>query len=372
MLLLKQETTVILVRHGRSTYNDQGRYQGSSDEAELTPLGCETAQQVGKWLQHETIHAVYASPLKRAQQTANAILKQQLDQVASLTFSDDLREMDLPAWQGLPYQTVRETFAADYRCWLERPHEFQMEQLPQSGSALAVATRPFYPVRSLYERAQQFWQTVLPRHVGQTLLVVSHGGTIHALISTALGLSPASHHCLQQSNCGVSCLKFNAAGAQLCSLNDTTGIGETSPKLKAGKRGLRLLFLPISSAENDLTAVARLKTLRLDFYLHVHNTREQQINSIALSHPNAVGLQVDRADFLEAWRITLSLRKVSSELLMTGLVIAPMADIQKLLSQLIGLSDRSFGKLVLALGTLSVLHFPASQQRPILQAMNLR
>ncbi|MCG8364443.1 MAG: histidine phosphatase family protein, partial [Pseudanabaenales cyanobacterium] len=55
-------TRVILVRHGRSTFNQQGRYQGSSDEAVLIEKGRLDAGRVGDALKGIHIDAVYASP----------------------------------------------------------------------------------------------------------------------------------------------------------------------------------------------------------------------------------------------------------------------------------------------------------------------
>lgn len=350
-------TRVIFVRHGRSTYNEQGRYQGSSDEAVLSDHGRYTAQLVGQSLRHEKIQAVYASPLKRVRQTVDILLDELHAEAFTLELRDELREIDLPEWEGLPYQTVRTQQADAYRCWIEHPHAFQM------GS--------FYPVCDLYERAKHFWQSMLSRHPYQTLLVVSHGGTIHALISTALGLTAKYHHCLQQSNCGISVLEISQPlqSARLCQLNDVAAIGESLPKLKAGKQGLRLLFLPMTSETSCAQVSSLLSSTHLDFSLRTYDLlSELQTMSLLGGHPETVQLQVQREDFLQAWQYTLNLRVQHSEGLTTGLVIATPEKIQDLLEQIMGVEHRS---LTLQLGTLSVLHFANSQSRPILQGLNI-
>ncbi|MEL6384203.1 MAG: histidine phosphatase family protein, partial [Cyanobacteria bacterium J06626_18] len=326
-------TRIIFVRHGRSTYNDQGRYQGSSDQSVLTDHGHRTAQLVGQALQAEKIDAIYASPLKRVQQTVDAICDYLPHAKGAIALRYDLREIDLPAWEGLPYQTVRTQQVEAYRCWIERPEEFQM--------ARSANAEPSYPVRDLYARAQQFWQDVLPRHVGKTLLVVSHGGTIHALISTALGLTPKQHHCLQQSNCGVSVLECAAPtnAARLFQLNDTGLIGELLPKLKAGKQGLRLLFLPIAP-ETPLNGVhTLLKSVHLDFSLQTSElVNDFQSAQLLRHHRETVQLQVQRDDFVQAWQQTLTMRQQSEEMLVTGLAIASPAKVQDLLTQILGIA----------------------------------
>ena len=72
--LTPQQTRVILVRHGQSSFNAEGRYQGSSDESVLTEFGRETARKTGAFLSGLTIDALYVSSLRRAGSTASEIL----------------------------------------------------------------------------------------------------------------------------------------------------------------------------------------------------------------------------------------------------------------------------------------------------------
>jgi phosphoserine phosphatase len=217
------EIRVILVRHGESTFNAQGRHQGSSDESVLTELGKSMARQTGKFLSGLTVDALYVSSLRRAQETASEMLSMMTPAVnlQNVHVVWQLREIDLPAWQGLYHKDVRTKFAEEYRRWKQSPHQFSMED-PHTNQR-------FYPVRELYGRSQQFWQEILPHHLGQTLLLVSHSGTNRALINTALNLTPACYHAFKQSNCGISVLKFfqsDILSAQLETLNLTRHLEE--------------------------------------------------------------------------------------------------------------------------------------------------
>ncbi|MEM9006433.1 MAG: histidine phosphatase family protein [Cyanobacteria bacterium P01_F01_bin.86] len=359
-------TRIIFVRHGRSTYNEQGRYQGSSNQAVLIADGYRTARLVGQALQAEKIDAIYASPLKRVQQTVEVIREQLPHDECAIAFREDLREIDLPAWEGLPYETVRTHQVDDYRCWIERPHEFQMAPIPQAES--------FYPVRDLYQRAQQFWQDVLPGNAGKTLLVVSHGGTIHALISTALGLTPDQHHCLQQSNCGISILEFTTQTntVQLSQMNDTGILGEVLPKLKAGRQGLRLLFLPVEPNTLMSGVCSLLELVHLDFSLQTHGLiSDFQTAQLLKNHPETVPLQIQRDDFIQVWQQTLTLRQQSEGLLITGLIIASPQQVEDLLRQIVGIPTRAEEALTVSPGKISVVHYADSQPRPILQGLNI-
>ncbi|BAY41409.1 putative phosphoglycerate mutase (plasmid) [Nostoc sp. NIES-2111] len=194
-----QGTRVILLRHGQSTFNALGLYQGCNDESVLTELGRKDARITGNFLKNIDFDAVYISSLKRAQETAKEILEVIPVKKNAIYISEKLRENHLPSWEGLAFQYVCETFPDVYKLWKQRPHEFWMEINNQTR---------FYPALDLYQRVQEFWQEVLPRHVGQTLLIVAHGGTNRALISTALGISPEYYHLFQQSNCGISIVNF--------------------------------------------------------------------------------------------------------------------------------------------------------------------
>jgi phosphoserine phosphatase len=228
-------TRVILIRHGRSNYNELGLFQGSCDDSFLTAKGIEMAEKTGAYLAQFAIDAIYTSPLQRAKQTADSLIGNH-PKLSQPIISENLQEVHLPTWQGLRYKFVREHHADEYAIWKETPQDFAMPD--PSGNA-------FYPVRELFERSLNFWKTTISNHRDQTIAVVSHGGTIQALIATALGLQPNIFHRMQQSNCGMSILNFPAGlngPAQLESLNLTQHLGEALPKLKEGKQGTRELL----------------------------------------------------------------------------------------------------------------------------------
>ncbi len=383
-------TRVILMRHGQSTYNAEKRHQGSSDDSVLTEQGRIAAYQTGLALRESAIDAVYSSPLQRAQETAReviAAIATAVDTPPDLLTHKALKEISLPLWEGLPYQVVREQFAKEYRCWKERPDQFQMaaraeDVLYYRGTlTLTHLAKPCYPVLELYDRAQQFWQEVLVRHRGETLLVVAHAGTNRALLSTAIGLPPHRFHSLQQSNCGVSVLNFSHSSKQLAcleQLNSTHHLGETLPKLKEGKQGLRLLIIP-ASGENlhPIQALAnRLANVSIDFSISNDlDACQPVIDQLLQHHSNTVQLQVLREDFPQAWQQMLAARhwqKASTEVHqhrpLTALVVVREAIALQLLSQLLDIQPQS---LQLIPDTLSIIYYPSSLNTTVLQAMNL-
>ncbi len=199
-------TRVIIVRHGQSTYNTEKRIQGRTDASELTEKGRNDAEKVGNTLSNILFNAIYNSPLKRAKHTAD-IIRSQLVISAGETpvpqTSDKLMEIDLPLWAEMLSAEVQEKFTEDYRIWKESPHELRMLVNDVEGS------REHFPVLALYAQAREFWQEILPRHQGETILIVGHNGINRALISTALNIPPSRYHSIQQSNCNVTVLNFS-------------------------------------------------------------------------------------------------------------------------------------------------------------------
>lgn len=230
---------ILIVRHGESTFNLENRIQGRSDLSRLTPTGEVQAQRVAEALAGIPLDCAYCSPLSRALDTARVILKDR--EGIPLHVTDQLREIDLTAWEGLTFAEVQEKYPEDYHLWRHHPDNLELEGR--------------FPVRELWQQAQGFWE-MLAFHLQsasghwnhgadpsprQTLniLIVGHSGINRALVSTAIGLGPHHYHRLGQDNCAISVLNFPEGlqgPPQLESLNITAHLGQALPKRKQGMR----------------------------------------------------------------------------------------------------------------------------------------
>jgi len=231
----RPETRFILIRHGQSDFNLQRRIQGCSDEPRLTHRGRSTADQAAEYLLRAGVTRIISSPLRRAFEFAGRI---RFGLATDLDLRPDarLREVDLPRWEGMEISSVERNQPEVYRSWREQPDCFEV------GPGMK-------PVPELYARAASFWCDAAGQFAGETVLLVTHSGTIRALVSTALGIPPARFHSIQQSNGGLTILDFSPEGFTLVSLNSTGYLGEGLPKLKAGKTGVRVLLLARSAFE---------------------------------------------------------------------------------------------------------------------------
>ncbi|WP_413166851.1 histidine phosphatase family protein [Capilliphycus salinus ALCB114379] len=391
---LHKKTTVILVRHGESISNLEGYYLEDGAREGLTEKGRCSAYLTGLALKQYNINAIYTNALKSSQQTAIEILtalstKSKL--LPQMRQSEALREIDLPAWQGLPLDKVREEFPEDYHCWQQRPHEFKMDVSSsptpdKKFKNLAVCTevkQSFFPVLNLYKQAENFWKTVLSRHRGQTILVVTHGATNCALISTALGLEPNLFHSIQQSNCGISILQFPSKThhpGELKALNMTAHLAENLPQVEEEQQGLRLLF--VSASNNNSQQIKQiseqLQNVSIDFCLSQILDHSQIISDqILRHHPNVMQFQVFKSDLLQVWHKKIQERNQmvsaskNEQKMRTGLVIVDDLITKHFLSQVLNLSLNQVQNWQLDPGTIHSIYYPF-EHPPTIQSLNYR
>ena len=166
-------TTLLLVRHGETDWNRDGRWQGHSD-THLNDVGRDQARRVAMEL-HD-VDLVYSSDLARARETAEIVA----DVLAvPVRLDARLRERSFGAWEGLTGSEIEAAFADAHARWLARE------------GAGADDAEPF---EAFSARVTSFLTEVLERHPGETVLVVAHGGSIRVIHALASGLDYARDH----------------------------------------------------------------------------------------------------------------------------------------------------------------------------------
>jgi phosphoserine phosphatase len=358
------ETQVWLLRHGASTFNVEHRCQGCCDEPELTLQGNEDAGFSGKRLSSEGIEVVISSPLRRASDTAEEVMKAISRRGCEITFETDvrLREIELYVWEGLLFEEIRRRCPEQYRDWRLRPAEFWME---------SANDEDLYPVRSLFDRVRSFWNSLLTAYAGKSILLVSHGGTIRALIASALGLNEVHFHSFQQSNCGLSrlCFPSDSQQARLELLNDTSHLGERLPKLKEGRRGVRLLLVHVSDPNH--TGIEQLATalegIVIDKFLVVGSAARSVASEVL---PYASGSYRVVSEATADTVVEQVLRNHSGDQLRQVAILGPLAVLRRTLRRQLGISDRAAESVDLRPHQITSLHLPGSEAPPVLQAVN--
>jgi len=197
-------TNTLLLRHGQTALSAERRFAGRGD-IPLTDLGLEQAAAAAARLaKRGGIDLVLTSPLRRAQQTAQAVA---VAVGVPLAVDDDLSETDFGSWEGMTFGEVMGRWPDEMTAWMADP-----DASPPGGESFAaVAVR----VNAALDR-------LLAANQGQTVVVVSHVTPIKTIVCRAL-LAPAA--ALFRIHLDVAALSeaawFADGPALLRSLNDT-------------------------------------------------------------------------------------------------------------------------------------------------------
>lgn len=195
-------TTILLIRHGQTDWNLQGRWQGHTD-IPLNSAGLAQARALAERLAGWPIEVIHASDLSRAAGTAR-ILAQSTG--APVTVDACWRERHCGAFEGLTLAEIRERFP-------EHHARMQLGWMDPPGA------EDFEVVRA---RLTAALDRLREEHRGHMAAVVSHGGALATLIAHVLGLGrEARHRVALDGNTGLSILEDRGRGLRLALLNDT-------------------------------------------------------------------------------------------------------------------------------------------------------
>ncbi|WP_320674317.1 histidine phosphatase family protein [Prochlorococcus sp. MIT 1341] len=225
---------LLLVRHGLSSFNSQGRIQGRDDLSILTQEGVVQAQKTGKALTDMEIEAFYSSPLRRAAQTAKELI-QAKGSSKNPIFDNDLLEIDLSPWSGLTGEEVQNTFPNDFKVWKTQPQDLVLTR-GQSDH--------FKPLQELMKQANCFLKKLIKQHSiegKETILVVAHNAILRCLILNLIGNPSKDFRRLKLDNASVSVLNIlsyqkNTFHSQIECLNNTVHLNPPIPPSKSHSR----------------------------------------------------------------------------------------------------------------------------------------
>ncbi len=163
-------THVIVVRHGETHWNTEGRRQGHLDST-LTEKGRAQAEALSERFTPDSCSAIYSSDLGRAYETARIIAEKTGHEVVP---DERLRERNLGIFQGLNGDEIRERFPAEY------------EEHRNGGADHAVPSGESF--REQTTRNMLCLEELVRRHAGETIMAVTHGGVLSALFRQTLAI----------------------------------------------------------------------------------------------------------------------------------------------------------------------------------------
>jgi broad specificity phosphatase PhoE len=168
--LLPIATRLLLIRHGEVEITYQKKFGGTID-MNLSPNGKKQAKVLADYLRAKTIDQIYASPMKRVQQTLAPTLKLKKQ---PQTIFPELREIDFGKWAGLGWLEVQEQFGFQSHEWLHQIHHHGVPD-GESGKVFRARIEP---------RLRE----IIKKHPGENVAIFCHGGVIRMILAILLKL----------------------------------------------------------------------------------------------------------------------------------------------------------------------------------------
>jgi broad specificity phosphatase PhoE len=158
-------TQLILIRHGETDWNVEGRWQGQAD-VPLNENGLKQAEQIAQLLSNRKIQAIYTSDSTRTRRTAEV-----LGRVIGLRVYIDirLREIHQGEWQGLLITEIKERYSEEFRSRRANP--------------LTIAPPGGETTKQVQERALSFIKDISDHYPNEAVAIVSHGFTIAVIVA---------------------------------------------------------------------------------------------------------------------------------------------------------------------------------------------
>ncbi|MBN1429271.1 MAG: histidine phosphatase family protein [Anaerolineae bacterium] len=160
-------TRLLLVRHGKTDWNLEGRYQGQADQP-LNEQGRSQARQLAEHLAGQTFEAIYSSDLHRAYETASLLAG---GTGLGVQLEPRLREINQGKWEGMLVGDIAATYPTEWEMLQRDP----IHTRPPGGETAA-------------ELANRIWAAVdeiAQRHIDGPVLIVSHGLALAAVLCRA-------------------------------------------------------------------------------------------------------------------------------------------------------------------------------------------
>ena len=195
-------TELILIRHGETDWNVQGRFQGQID-VPLNAMGLRQAALMAERMARERVDVFYCSDLLRTRQTAApAAARLALGAVPDAA----LREQHFGVLEGLSFDEVKARHPDELAAWLRHDPDYA---LPGGES-----------VRSFHARVLAAVRALAAQHAGLRLAIVTHGGVLDMIYRTVHALPLVGPRTCPIPNAGLNRLRLRSDALEIVSWAD--------------------------------------------------------------------------------------------------------------------------------------------------------
>ena len=192
-------TRLVLIRHGVTMWNKEGRYCGRKD-INLSPQGRAQAKKLGRRLKSIRFDKIYSSDRKRARQTGRIVFGG-----ADICAVRELAEIDFGALEELRHEEIMKKYADSYKKWLKDPYK---NNIPEAE-----------PMNAFKKRVTSALKRIVRLNPDKTVAVVCHGGVIGVFVNSVLKVSNFWRYI--PSSASITIVEHARGKAKLRKFNDT-------------------------------------------------------------------------------------------------------------------------------------------------------
>ena len=195
---------LLIVRHGVTDWNVDGRFQGQLD-VPLNPAGLTQARKLAHRLSDDPIEIIFTSNLARARDTAVEIA---VPHNTSPIVDQRLCEINFGEWEGRYFEEIAQNDAERLSAW--RKHD-SLQSSPPGGERLDQVS----------DRLHSFMDDLARHAVEHSALIVTHGGAGSVMLCLLLGLPPIRYWQFHMSQAGLTEVELKSDRVRLNYFNDT-------------------------------------------------------------------------------------------------------------------------------------------------------
>lgn len=211
-------TTFLLIRHAVNDFVKTGKLAGWTPGVKLNEDGQAQAAALGNRLADLPLHAIYASPLERTMETAQAI--QQHHPGLMVHENHEIGEVQYGDWEGKKIAALRKR-----KMW-EVIQEYPSRASFPNGESL----------RGVQTRAVNEIERLVKQHPNQTVVLVSHADLIKMVLAHYLGMHLDNFQRIVVSPASISTLMLRHGRPFLASMNDVAHVQQMERERKQLKQ----------------------------------------------------------------------------------------------------------------------------------------
>lgn len=208
---------ILFIRHAENDFVKEGRLAGRIPGVHLNQAGMKQAQELADSLKEIPFSAVYCSPLERAVETAECLIK---DRNVTILKEQALNEIDYGDWQGEKVSHLNKI-----ALWKKLMAAPSMIRFPNGESLLEAQNRAIHFIFSL----PNLWNDK------EFIVCVTHADIIKLIVAYYLGLPIDHYNRMEISTASITAMSFHKDEIRLLTLSSHS-ISHFAVKIKGNGR----------------------------------------------------------------------------------------------------------------------------------------